>query len=62
MKNTYNKLITYKILQNVLLIFERVLCHSNNLSILKCYTWLQNILTMLSSHALMLVNLAIVSH
>ena len=62
MKNTYNKLSIYNIIQKVLLIYEKVLYHSNDLSILRCYTWLQNILTMLSSHTLTLLNLVVVGH
>jgi len=40
-----------------LLIYEKI-CHCNDLSILECYTWLQNTLTMLFSHTPMLLNLA----
>ena len=39
-----------------LLIYEKV-CNSNDLSILRCYTWLQNTLTMSFSHTSMLPNL-----
>jgi len=51
----------YNILQKVLLIYEKV-CHSNDLSILRCYTWLQNALTLLFSHTPILSNLAGVGH
>ena len=47
--------------KKVLLIYEKV-CHSNDLSIVKCYTWLQNTLTMLFSHTPMLPNLTGVGH
>ena len=62
MKNTYNKLSACNIIQKVLQMYKKVLYHSNNLSILRCYTWLRNILTMLLSYTPMLPELAVVGH